>query len=123
MIRPFATAIIGLAVALVAIDPADAQRKRAPSASAQDGALASLHEQRREGNRVCMVDHFHNGSSAGQPSRKAAEVAAMRSWAEFTAWEYGDHWGNPAMAGSKSMRCGNDGKSWSCDFDARACRR
>ncbi len=85
--------------------------------------MVSLHDLRREGHLVCMADHFHNGSSSGEPSRKAAEIAALRSWSSFTAWEYGNHWGNPAMAASKTMRCSGDGRTWSCDFDARACRR
>jgi len=126
MIRTLAITVIAMTAVASALDATAATaRKRAsgPLDLPQDGMLVGLHELRREGGRVCMVDHFHNGSSEGQPSRKAAEVAAMRAWAEFTAWEYGGHWANPAMAGSKSMRCSGSDTSWSCDFDARACRR
>lgn len=88
----------------------------------QDSAMVDLHDLRREGGRICMSDHFHNGSSSGQPSRKAAEAAAIRDWAEFTAWEYGVHWGNYRLAGSKRMGCKQDGGTWSCDLEARACK-
>jgi hypothetical protein len=103
---------IGLA-ALGTVDIALAQ---------QDGAMASLHAQRREGGKICMADHFHNGSSSGQPSRKAAEIAAIRDWAGFTAWEYGTHWGNYGIAGSKRINCTQSGSSWGCDLEARPCK-
>lgn len=88
-----------------------------------DGTLVGLHELRREGNLTCMASHTHSGVSAGLPSRKAAEVAAMRNWSEFTALEYGDQWGNPSRSASKTMKCSHNGTSHSCDFESRPCRR
>ena len=88
-----------------------------------DGTLVGLHELRREGNLTCMADHTHSGASVGQPSRKAAEGAAMRNWSEFTALEYGDQWGNPHLSASKRMKCSFSGTSHSCDFESRPCRR
>jgi hypothetical protein len=88
----------------------------------QDGALVELHERRREGRKVCMSEHTHSGSSTGQPNRKAAEVAAIRDWAGFTAWEYGDHWGNFNIAGSKRMSCTQGSGGWGCDIEARPCK-
>lgn len=93
------------------------------SAQAQDmDGMATLHDWVRIGNRTCMVDHFHSGSSAGQPSKKAAEFAAINSWAGFTAWEYGDHWGRWRLAETKRVKCDRDGTSWACAVEARPCK-
>lgn len=94
-----------------------------PALAQQDGALVGLHTLVRSGNMVCMADHFHYGQSSGQPSRKAAEVAAIRDWAGFTAWEYGRHWGNFQMAGSRKVSCSQSGGGWGCNVEARPCRR
>ena len=125
------SAVLALTVAAFAFTgvTAEAAQRRAGSAGrspqngAQDSALVDLHELRREGGRVCMAEHSHVGTSGEQPSRKAAEVVAQREWAGFTAWEYGDQWGNPALAASKVMTCSGGGASYSCDFEARPCRR
>jgi hypothetical protein len=94
----------------------------APASAAQDGALVGLHDLRREGNKTCMVGHFHTGSGNGN-SRGQAEGAAARSWSEFTGWEYGGHWGSPSLAASKSMKCSQGASGWSCEFEARACKK
>jgi hypothetical protein len=99
---------------------AEAQSVRA---SAADGALVGLHDLRREGNKTCMVGHSHNGSSYGMRSRNQAEATALRNWSEFTALEYGGHWGSPSLASDKSMKCSTGGSGWNCDFDARPCKR
>ena len=93
----------------------------ASSAAAQ--GLAGIHEHVRVGAKVCMKDHFHDGSSAGQPSRKAAEAEAIKVWQGFTAWEYGAHWGSFKMAESKAVKCSGGGNSWACNVTARPCRR
>jgi hypothetical protein len=115
-------------IAVLAATVAVAAPKRATGGGTvgmlpQDGSLVGLHELRRERNLVCMSDHTHQGSSTGQPTKKAAEVAAQRAWSSFTALEYGDHWGNPALAGSRTMKCNGGGSSYNCDFEARPCRR
>jgi hypothetical protein len=92
-------------------------------AAQQDGALVGLHDLRREGGKTCMSDHSHSGSSNGAPNRQKAEAGALRNWSEFTALEYGGHWGSPALAGSKSMKCSQGASGWSCDFEARPCKR
>jgi hypothetical protein len=103
-----------------------AQRRAGSSGPAgmlpSDSSLVGLHELRREGGRVCMIEHTHVGTSGTHPSRKAAELAAQRDWANFTAWEYGNHWGSTVLAGSKTMRCEGGGASYSCEFEARPCR-
>ena len=104
---------------------ADAAKKRAGQVApaANETGLVGLHDLRREGAKTCMSEHEHFGSSSGQATRKAAEVAAMKSWAEFTGWEYGGAWGNPALAGSPQMKCSGTPGSFACAFAARPCRR
>lgn len=92
--------------------------------SAQPGQaqdLASMHSKVRVGGKLCFADHSHSGSSSGQRSRKAAELEAIRSWQDFTAWEYGRTWGSYSLAVGKSMSC-SAGGSWSCSVEARPCR-
>jgi hypothetical protein len=93
-----------------------------PTLAQQDGGLVGLHQLGRSGNKICMVDHFHSGSSAGKDTRKQAEIAAISDWAGFTGWEYGSHWGHWALAESKSMSCQQAG-GWSCTVEARPCRQ
>jgi len=93
------------------------------AAVAQETGMSDLHAQRVEGGRICMIDHFHYGSSSGQATRKAAEAEAIASWAGFTAWEYGDPWGDYRIAASRGMKCAQSGGSWACELEARPCRR
>jgi hypothetical protein len=69
-----------------------------------------------------MASHTHDGQSSGGASRKAAEVAAVKAWAEFTAWEYGTDWAQWSKAGSKQMTCSQSGGSWGCHAEARPCK-
>jgi hypothetical protein len=95
----------------------------ATSAAAQGLDLSGIHDQVRVGGKICMKDHFHNGSSSSMPSKKAAEMEAIRVWQDFTAWEYGRRWGNFRMAESKGVKCDGAGNSWGCQVAARPCRR
>lgn len=90
---------------------------------ADDNGLAgAIHTLRRERGRLCQVDHFHNGSSAGMPTKKAAVAAAIDSWQSFTAFEYGTDWARFRRAANKSVNCTQGGSGWSCSVDARPCR-
>lgn len=88
----------------------------------RDRALVGLHDLRREGPSICIVNHFHLGTASQQPTRRAAQRAAMRDWSAFTAWEYGGHWGDPRRARNKSMACERQRTGWTCDFNARPCK-
>jgi hypothetical protein len=92
----------------------------APALADQTG-IAEMHSLRREGGRTCMSDHFHSGTSSGQRSRAAATAAAIRSWADFTALEYGSDWARYGKAASRSMRCRSSADGWGCDLEARPC--
>ena len=93
-----------------------------PAFADDTGVAQLLHSLRREGKRLCLEDHFHSGSSSGAASRKAAEIEAVRAWAEFTAFEYGTDWAQWTRAASKRLDCSQGGASWSCQAEARACK-
>jgi hypothetical protein len=89
---------------------------------ADDTGVASLHDMKYEtGRRVCMTDHFHDGSGVGK-TRKEAEAVAKRSWIEFTVFEYGTDWGSFERAESPATECSEAGDKWSCVTTARPCR-
>lgn len=87
----------------------------------RETGIAKIHPWVKVGHKTCMLDHFHDGSGNG-PFRAQAERAAIRSWAAFTAWEYGDHWGHYSVAVSKKVTCSQMSGSWSCAVKARPCR-
>ncbi len=91
------------------------------TASASAQGMADIHTHVRVGNKICMADHYHYGSSSGHVSRKAAEAAAIQTYESFTAWEYGANWGRFALAESKSISCQNAG-GWGCTLEGRPCR-
>jgi len=97
----------------------------AAPASADDTGVAAIHDQRREGGRLCFVDHYHYGSSAGKSSKAAALSAAVVSWSDFTDFEYGSDWAHWGLSSSKSVKCSREGirGPWGCDVSARPCRR
>lgn len=92
-------------------------------ASAQEeGGLVGLHDLKREGSSVCMVGHWHSGSGEGK-TKKLAEQAAIRSWADFTGWEYGNHWSDFRRAANKGRDCQKQVGGWYCMVEARPCKR
>ena len=94
-----------------------------PAAKADETGLASIHDMRYEsGHRVCMTDHFHDGTGNGR-TRQQAEAAAKSSWASFTSFEYGSSWGSYALAASKRMGCSQMEHQWTCSTTARPCER
>jgi hypothetical protein len=88
---------------------------------ASETGVAGIHSWVRVGGKTCLLDHYHDGSGSGA-SKAAAQASAIRSWADFTAWEYGSSWGRYGLAVGKSMNCSGGGGSWSCNTSARACR-
>ncbi len=89
-------------------------------ANAEETGIAGIHTWVKTGRKTCLADHFHNGSGNGE-TRPQAERAAIQSWVDFTAWEYGGVWGRYSIAASKKVTCARD-ESWSCDVEARPCR-
>jgi hypothetical protein len=93
-----------------------------PATANETGLAQALHSIRREAGKLCLADHFHYGSSYSQPSKKAAEIAAIQDWAGFTAFEYGTVWANFRKAASKKINCSQSGGGWSCSLEARPCK-
>ena len=89
----------GIAFSLTAITPADAARIK-----------------------YCQGDHFHYGSSQGHPTKAKARAAAIRSWSEFTVFEYGDAWGRFKRGLKRRVRCSKDVDGWGCSVEAVPCR-
>ncbi len=89
---------------------------------ADDTGLAYSHDLRKERGRLCMADHWHSGSGEGR-TKAAARRAAIRSWADFTNFEYGSVWAHFSLAASPQTRYTKESNGWSATFDARPCRR
>jgi hypothetical protein len=88
---------------------------------ADDTGLAYSHDLRKEHGRLCMADHWHSGSGEGG-TKAAARAAAIRSWADFTNFEYGTVWARFSLAASPTTRYTKAASGWSADVDARPCR-
>jgi hypothetical protein len=92
-----------------------------PAVLADDTGLAYAHDLRKEGGRLCMSDHYHQGSGSGH-TKPAAQAAAIRSWADFTNFEYGTVWARYGRAASRTVRYTKEADGWSADVDARPCK-
>ncbi|MDX2308312.1 MAG: hypothetical protein NW216_08755 [Hyphomicrobium sp.] len=90
-------------------------------AMADDSGMASIHDLRREGGRICMSDHWHYGNGTGG-SRKSAEADAIGSWSSFTAMEYGSDWARFKRAASRKVACSPSSSGFDCSVEARPCR-
>lgn len=88
----------------------------------ETGMAQALHDVRREGRRLCLTDHFHVGTSAGQPSKNAGMAAAIDSYQGFTALEYGTDWASFRKAASKTATCTHGSGGWGCEVQARPCK-
>lgn len=94
----------------------------AASAFADDTGFAYTHSLRKERGKLCMADHWHSGSGDGR-TKAAARRAAMRSWIDFTNFEYGSVWARFSRAASKTTRYTKAASGWSATVEARPCRR
>lgn len=92
----------------------------AAPAGADETGLASMHSWRLERGRTCMVDHFHYGNGEGR-TKKQARDAAIKSWQEFAAFEYGTDWAHFRRAGSRSIGYSATTNGWSATVEARPC--
>ena len=88
---------------------------------ADDTGLAYSHTLRKEGGRTCMADHFHSGSGDGR-TKEAAHSAAVRSWIDFTNFEYGTVWARFGIAASPSTHYTKAEKASTATVEARPCK-
>lgn len=95
-----------------------------PSAMAQSSetGFASMHTQARVGGKLCMTDHWHYGDGKGR-TKALAQRAAIGSWQSFTDFEYGSAWARFSNAVAKRVSCSQTGGEYSCQVEARPCRR
>jgi len=89
-------------------------------ALANQTGLAGMHEWTKERGRTCMKSHYHSGAGSG-PTKRAARRAAIRSWREFTAWEYGTDWASFRRAASRGISYRKTSSGWSASVRARPC--
>lgn len=92
------------------------------AAPASETGIAIIHPWVKIGARTCFTDHYHYGSGYG-PTRGHAQAAAIKSWTWPTDLEYGSSWADYRLAAGKSMKCSRRGVVWTCDTQARPCRR
>ena len=88
---------------------------------AGETGLAYSHTLRKEGGRLCMADHYHSGSGVGR-TKEGARTAAIRSWIDFTDFEYGSSWARFSAARSASTRYTKEDKGWGAYVEGRPCR-
>jgi hypothetical protein len=88
---------------------------------AQEGmGLAGMHAWLKVGGKTCMADHFHDGQGTGS-TKAQAQAAAVRAWADFTAWEYGRRWAKWQLSASKSESCSGSRGNFTCNVSSRPC--
>lgn len=92
-----------------------------PVAADDNGIAGAIHDLRREGRKLCQVDHWHYGNGSGA-TKKAALADAASSWGSFTAMEYGTDWGNFNKAASRAVSCTPSGGGVNCAIEGRPCR-
>jgi len=91
------------------------------------GGLAAIHKLGIEDGRLCMSDHPHYGQTGTWQTVDQAKASAIKSWSGFTRIEYGDDWAAFRLATDHKFYCsqaaGNRGRGWTCNVEARPCRR
>jgi len=89
---------------------------------ADETGFINLHQLRRYGNYLCTATHEHTGNGTVQKNRKLAIRSAVRSWSDFTVWEYGSDWGKWKYARDKGVMCNGNRGSITCSVVARPCK-
>ncbi len=74
------------------------------------------------GGRYCKIDHYHSGSGDTVSTLSQAKASASRSWSSFTAWEYGNQWGNISLAMDRNYKCSHPTTGWKCTVTAKPCK-
>ena len=93
------------------------------AAQASETGFVNMHNLARYGSYLCTVTHEHTGLGKVKRNKRLALRSAIRSWSEFTAWEYGSTWGKWRYARGKSVFCDGNKGQISCSVIARPCKR
>jgi hypothetical protein len=91
------------------------------AAQAGQTGMASMHEQRVAGGRLCFTDHAHVGTGSWAASKREATVSAARDWSAFTGFEYGSDWARWRFAREKTVSCQKSGSGYLCEVVAKPC--
>ncbi len=93
----------------------------------QNHGVAGIHKLHMENGRLCMADHPHFGQTGVWPSLNMAKAKAAKSWADFTRLEYGAAWASFRVSAAKKFDCAQTdsarGPGWTCNVEARPCKR
>ena len=116
--RKFGLAAMAAVAAMAAMGAAPAASKQ--KTVALDG-IASMHDIVRVGNRLCFDGHYHYGSSSGQPTKAAAQAAAIDSWFQLVDLEYGAKWSSFRKSANKKVNCSQSGSGWGCEVESMPC--
>ncbi|GJM01535.1 MAG: hypothetical protein DHS20C08_00360 [Rhodomicrobium sp.] len=76
-----------------------------------------------EAAKYCQGDHLHYGFSDSFKSKRQAMRDAVKSWASFTAFEYGPEWARWRLSINRSVKCGRENGLWRCNIQSTPCRR
>ncbi len=90
-------------------------------ASADQTGMAGMHDWKRERGRTCFASHSHSGTSGIKRTKKAAMRAAIHSWYEYTAGEYGSDWAKFRRSAGRVHSCTRESGGWSCYVESRPC--
>lgn len=85
------------------------------------GFAQSTHTIRREGGKLCIVDHTHGGDGAGG-TKNTALNAAINAFVVTTVDEYGSDWAKWAKAASKTVKYEKTADGWTAHAEARPCK-
>lgn len=91
------------------------------SAEAGQTGMASMHDQRVAGGRLCFTDHAHVGTGSWSASKREAKANAARDWSAFTGFEYGSDWAHWRFARDKTTSCQKSGSGYICEVVAKPC--
>jgi hypothetical protein len=85
------------------------------------GFAGGTHDLRREGGRLCIVAHTHGGTGTAG-TKAVALVAAIKTFVDTTADEYGTDWANWGRSASKSVKYTQTAEGWAAHAEARPCK-
>jgi hypothetical protein len=115
----FSAAVLAGSLAMLCTVPAHA---KSPGKTATTTGLEVIHTLKREGNRLCMVGHYHYGVEDSQKNKADALKKAKAKWSYFVTLEYGTAWGNFNLAANKGAKCSGKKDNYRCSVEARPCR-
>jgi hypothetical protein len=85
------------------------------------GFAGGTHDLRREGGRLCIVAHTHGGTGTAG-TKNVALIAAIKTFRDTTADEYGTDWANWDRSASKSVTYSKTTDGWAAHAEARPCK-